>query len=88
MKNIYSNAAFEINKAESLLYAFEHTYLNLEVDPGCRELADKGAYTFYAIWDAIHRAQELLQQMEQEGLVIDAIEAARVSRCENCTLKK
>lgn len=88
MKNIYSNAAFEINKAESLLYAFEHTYLNLEVDPGCRELADKGAYTFYAIWDAIHRAQELLQQMEQEGLVIDAIEAARASRCENCTLKK
>lgn len=88
MKTIYSDAVFEINKADSLLYAFEKTYLGLEVVPECRELADMGAYTFYAIWDAIHHAQNLLQKMEEEGQVIDAIDAARSSRCENCTLKK
>lgn len=88
MKTIYSEAVFEINKVDSLLYAFERTYLGLEVEPDCRELADKGAYTFYAIWDAIHHAQELLQKMEEEGQVIDAIDAASSSRCENCTLKK
>ena len=88
MKTIYSEAVFEINKADSLLYAFERTYLGLEVEPECRELADKATYTFYAIWDAIHHTQELLQKMEEEGQVIDAIDAARSSRCENCTLKK
>ena len=43
----------ELAEADALMSAIESLYLNLSVMPHETERRNKGAYTFYALWDII-----------------------------------
>lgn len=71
-KNL-NDAIFEIEKAESIMYAIEKCYLDLDVVEEERELRNRGCAAFYAAWDCIRRTKEALDKLSGDCLVVDAI---------------
>lgn len=71
-KNL-NDAIFEIEKAESIMYAIEKCYLDLDVVEEERELQNRGCAAFYAAWDCIRRTKEDLDKLSGDCLVVDAI---------------
>lgn len=79
-------AMFDLEKVDALMHSAE-AYLAIEVPPENREMIDRGGYIFYAIWDAIQRVSEDLEQLSGDCLVVDAIYAAEDVRKRRGTLK-
>jgi len=79
-------AMFDLEKVNALMHSAEE-YLMIEVSPEDREMADRGGYIFYAIWDAIQKVSEDLEQLSGDCLVVDAIYAAEDVRKRKSTLR-
>lgn len=73
-KNL-TNALFDIEKVEAIMYAIESTYLNIETIPEEYEKAERGVNAFYALWDAIHKVADDLDRLAGDETVVDAIYA-------------
>ena len=56
MNRNLNEAIFDIAKVEAIMFAFENTYLELDVAPAARARADMATDAFYALWDAIREA--------------------------------
>lgn len=56
------DAIFDIEKAESLMYAIENTYLDLDVVEEEIERKKRGVAAFYALWDCITQAKADLEK--------------------------
>jgi hypothetical protein len=79
-------AMFDLEKVDALMHSAE-AYLMIEVPPENREMIDRGGYIFYAIWDAIQKVSEDLEQLSGDCLVVDAIYAAEDVRRRRGTLR-
>ncbi len=79
-------AMFDLEKVDALMHSAE-AYLSIDVPPEDREIADRYGYLFYAIWDAIQRVSEDLEQLSGDCLVVDAIYAAEDVRRRRGTLR-
>ena len=55
MNRNLNEAIFDIAKVEAIMFAFENTYLELDVAPADRARADMATNAFYALWDAIRK---------------------------------
>ena len=53
MNKHLEDAVFEIAKVDSMMFAIEKAYLDLDVMPWEKERLDRGIYAFYALWDAL-----------------------------------
>ena len=73
-KNL-NEALFDIDKVESLMYAFEFTYLTIETIPEEYEKAERGVNAFYALWDLVRKVKDDLERLAEDETVIDAIYA-------------
>ena len=80
------NAIDRAQKADSLMYAIETSYLNLDVVPEEQERMDRGASAFYLLWDIIKGIGDDLQKLQGDELVFDAVSAVIKAR-EGSTLK-
>lgn len=86
MNRHLDEAIFNIGKADALMHTIEQLYLDFEVQPEELERMNRGAYVFYALWDAIRKVADDLEMLSGDALVVDAIYAANDVR-QNCTLK-
>ena len=86
MNRHLSRAIQQMEKAEALMYAYEKTYLDIEVEPEERAKADMAISTFYAIWDYIREVAADLELLEGDCRVVDAIYAAEDVRRRRSTL--
>lgn len=77
-KNL-SNAIFELGKAEALIAAIDTMYMDFEILPEEKEKADRGAYTFYCLMDAVQSAVKYLEEYTAECRIVNVIQAARES---------
>ena len=80
------NAIDKAQKVDSLMYAIETAYLEIEVIPEERERLDRGASAFYLLWDIIKGIAGDLEKLQGDELVTDAVYAAARAR-EDGTLK-
>lgn len=76
MNRNLNDAMFDIAKVDAIMYAIEKAYLDFEVEPEDREWMDRGAYMFYALWDAIQKVADDLDRLSGDARVVDAIYAA------------
>lgn len=74
-KNL-EKAIYDTEKANSLMFAIETAFLNIEVADGEIEKANHAINTFYALWDAIKATSEDLERLADDETVVDAIYAA------------
>ena len=89
MNRHLSRAIQQIEKVEALMFAYEKTYLDLDVEPEERAKADLAISTFYVIWDYIKEMSEDLKLLEGDCRVVDAIYAAEdVRRCRSTLTTK
>lgn len=58
---------FDMNKVEALMSAIENTYLDVTVVDEDAEIARKGGFAFYALWDAIHSMAADLERLASEN---------------------
>lgn len=58
MNRNLNEAIFDIAKVEAIMFAFENTYLELDVAPADRARADMATDAFYALWDAIRKVSD------------------------------
>lgn len=79
-------AITSVERAKALLFAYEKVFLDLNVEPECRELADMAASTFYAIWEAVDRVADYLDLLDGDCRVVDAIYAVNDVRRRSSTL--
>lgn len=86
MNKHLEDAVFGIAKVDSMMFAIEKAYLDLDVMPWEKERMDRGAYAFYALWDAIRKVADDLDMLSSDGRVVDAIYAANAVR-QKSTLK-
>ena len=63
MNRNLNEAIFDIAKVEAIMFAFENTYLELDVAPADRARADMATDAFYAIWDAIRKVSDDLDRL-------------------------
>ena len=68
-------AMASIERAKSLLFAYEKVFLDLDVEPEDRERADMAISTFYAIREAVDQAAAFLDLVDGDCRVVDAIYA-------------
>lgn len=87
MNKHLNEAIFDIAKVDALMYSIEKAYLDLEVMPQERERMDRGAYAFYALWDAIRKVADDLEMLSGDCRVVDAIYAVNNVRRQESTLK-
>lgn len=87
MNKHLNEAIFDIAKVDALMYSIEKAYLDLEVMPQERERMDRGAYAFYALWDAIRKVADDLEMLSGDCRVVDAIYAVNDVRRRESTLK-
>lgn len=81
------DAIFGIAKVDALMYSIEKAYLDFEAMPEERERMDRGAYAFYALWDAIRQVADDLELLSGDCRVVDAIYAVNDVRQRKSTLK-
>lgn len=86
MNKHLEDAVFGIAKVDSMMFAIEKAYLDLDVMPWEKERMDRGAYAFYALWDAIRKVADDLDMLSGDGRAVDAIYAANAVR-QRSTLK-
>ena len=60
MNRNLNEAIFDIAKVEAIMFAFENTYLELDVAPADRARADMATDAFYALWDAIRKVSDAI----------------------------
>ena len=87
MKDKIERISLEASKADAFLYAYEHCFLENHGAEAEMESSNKGVHAFYGIWDCVKRIEQMLDELAGEATVIDAIQAAKESRCENCTYR-
>ncbi len=87
MNTHLSEAIRKIDTAKALMYAYEKTFLDLEVAPHDRERADMAASTFYQIWDILREVSGELELLDGDRRVVDAIYAVNDVRRRESTLK-
>lgn len=87
MNRNLNEAILDVGKAKAIMFAFEKTYLDLEVEPEEREKADLAISAFYALWDVIDRVAADLELLEGDCQVVDAIYAVNDVRRRTSTLK-
>lgn len=86
MNKHLEDAIFEIAKVDSMMFAIEKAYLDLDVMPWEKERLDRGIYAFYALWDAVRKVADDLDMLSGDARVVDAIYAAKDVR-QKSTLK-
>lgn len=84
-KNL-SSAMEGIKKIDAMMYAFENCYLDLEVVPEEREVANRGAYAFYALWDEVKMLHGQLENLIGDQKVVDVVYAVNNVRRHISTL--
>lgn len=87
MNRNLNEAIFDIAKVEAIMFAFENTYLELDVAPADRVRADMATDAFYALWDAIRKVSDDLDRLAGDCQVVDAIYAVNDVRRRVGTLK-
>lgn len=87
MNRNLNEAIFDIAKVEAIMFAFENTYLELDVAPADRARADMATDAFYALWDAIRKVSDDLDRLAGDCRVVDAIYAVNDVRRRVGTLK-
>lgn len=65
MNRNLNEAIFDIAKVEAILFAFENTYLELDVAPADRARADMATDAFYALRDAIRKVSDDLDRLAE-----------------------
>lgn len=80
MNKHLEDAIFEIAKVESMMFAIEKAYLDLDVMPWDKERLDRGTYAFYALWDAIRKVMDDLDLLSGDERVADVVYASRDAR--------
>lgn len=75
-KNL-NNAMFELGKADALLASIEAMYMDFDFLPEEKEKAERGAYTFYCLMDAVKAASNFLEEYSAECRIVDVIRASR-----------
>ena len=88
MNRNLNEAIFDIAKVEAVMFAFENTYLELDVAPADRARADMATDAFYALWDAIRKVSDDLDRLAGDCRVVDAIYAVNDVRRRVGTLKR
>ena len=78
---------FRHRKGGGILFAFENTYLELDVAPADRARADMATDAFYALRDAIRKVSDDLDRLAGDCRVVDAIYAVNDVRRRVGTLK-
>lgn len=73
-------AMASIERAKGLLFAYEKVFLDLDVEPEDQERADMAISTFYAISEAVDQAAALLDLVDGDCRVVDAIYAVNYVR--------
>lgn len=87
MNRNLNEAIFDIAKVEAIMFAFENTYMELDVAPADRARADMATDAFYALWDAIRKVSDDLDRLAGDCRVVDAIYAVNDVRRRVGTLK-
>lgn len=64
MNSNLEKARFDMKKVESLMIAYENTYLDIPAEDDCYEMADHAGYAFYAIWDAIRQVASDIEKLD------------------------
>lgn len=75
-KNL-NNAMFELGKAEALIASIEALYMDFDFLPEEKQKAERGAYTFYCLMDAVQSAANFLEEYSAECRIVDVIRANR-----------
>ena len=77
-------AMYDIEKVDALMYAIENSYLDLEVPSHEAAKLDGLVSAFYALWDEISQVAADINDVIEEGKVVDAIYAVNdVRRAKN-----
>lgn len=79
-------AMTSIERARALLFAYEKVFLDLDVEPESREQADMAISVFYAIREAVDQTADLLDLVDGDCRVVDAIYAVNDVRRRASTL--
>lgn len=64
-------AISSVERARALLFAYEKAFLDLDVKPEGRVLADMAVSAFYAIWDTVNQISESLDLLEEDSFLAD-----------------
>lgn len=75
-KNL-NNAMFELGKADALLASIEALYMDFDFLPEEKQKAERGAYTFYCLMDAVQSAAKFLEEYTAECRIVDVLNAVR-----------
>lgn len=75
-KNL-SNAMFELGKADALIASIEAMYMDFDFLPEEKQKAERGAYTFYSLMDAVQSAAKYLDEYTAECRIVDVLTAVR-----------
>lgn len=75
MNTVLNEAMLDIEKAKAVMFAYERTYLDLEVEPEDREKADLAISMFYVLQDIIEGLSDKLDRLDGDCRVVDAIYA-------------
>lgn len=79
-------AMTSIERARALLFAYEKVFLDLDVEPEDQERADMAISVFYAIREAVDQTADLLDLVDGDCRVVDAIYAVNDVRRRESTL--
>lgn len=74
MNRNLNNAIFELGKADALMHSIESLYLDFEFLPEEKEKAERGAFVFYALWDAVKKAAASIDEYCGDCRVVDVLE--------------
>lgn len=75
-KNL-NDAMFELGKADALMAAIEAMYMDFDFLPEEKQKAERGAYSFYCLWDTLKKAAECLEEYTAECRIVDVLTAVR-----------
>lgn len=75
MNRNLERAVDDLRKVEALMYAYENTYLDVEPGEDDFELNENRQYAFYALWDAIRKVSEDLDQLSADTRIVDVVQA-------------
>lgn len=67
------NAQAELGKADAMMHSIENLYMDFDLLPEEREKAERGAYIFFAAWDAVKKATEYIEEYCGECKMVDAL---------------
>lgn len=87
MNRNLQEAIFNLGKVQTLMESIERLYLDLEVVPEDEDKADRGVFTFYALWDEIKNLERSLNRLADDEGVVDAIYAVNDVLRRDGTLK-